>query len=281
MSTGSGGAFRYPDGRPNTYAAWNASSHTSTPSSSSPSLNAPSQNMRPSLTSSAPGSVSFDSLMTSHPASSSQPAHQSALGPSPIPSSLTNSSPALLGREPTTSKDGIPDPPTRFPELESMSMTDLRTLNEERAKFDDFVSKHKYQRTVDEIVEGLRREVEQYERENQIVAGKSGQMEINDSQIEDLRQQVEQLQKEVDGLQSRRDEWEQRNSPPRLIERLRVSIRELESVCETLEKDMLSSGMKFDDFITQYMDTRKKYHELSLKLEQLKIESRRSAKVSR
>lgn len=161
-----------------------------------------------------------------------------------------------------------------------MSLNDLRTLHEEPAKFDDFVSKHSHQRTVDDIVARLRAEVDQLEQQHRLAITQA-EINIDENKIDELRRQVNTLQAEVDELQNVYDDWHRKNSSQRLIERLRVAIRESENLSESLEKNMLSSGMNFDDFQPQYLESREKYHERSLKLEQLKLESKRNVTFDR
>lgn len=169
---------------------------------------------------------------------------------------------------------GIPDAPSTFPELEAMSLNDLRTLHDERAKFDDFVSKHKHQRVVDETVARLRSDVEQLETEYHAAVDRATEKPEDDAKVEETRLKVEQSQGQVDNLQKKQDEWFEKNGSDRLMERLRIAIRELEAASDSLEKNMLSSSMNFDDFLTRYIECRKKYHERALKLEQLKMEAR-------
>lgn len=171
---------------------------------------------------------------------------------------------------------GIPDPPERFPELDSMSLKDLRSLHDERAKFDYFISRHKHQRLVDDFVSRVRTDVECFEREQQI-AMSTNMDDVNEQSLLKLRTKIKEMESEVSGLQKLKDEWLEHNSPERLMERLRVAMRESEAVSDALEKSMLSSSMNFDDFLAEYIACRKKYHERSLKLEQLKVETKRKS----
>lgn len=155
-----------------------------------------------------------------------------------------------------------------------MSLKELRLLQDEKAKFDDFVSKHRHQVAVDEMVARIRADVENFEREHEAITSKMDQV-MDDSRLEGLNRKIAETEDEIQGLQKLRDEWMEQNSPERLIERLRMAIAESESVSEALEKSMLSSSMNFDEFLTQYISCRKKYHERSLKLEQLRQEARK------
>lgn len=166
--------------------------------------------------------------------------------------------------------DGIPDAPTRFPELETLSLTDLRVLDEERAKFDDFVSRHAHQRRVDSVLSTVRADVDAVEAE----VSKRRPV-ADDDERQRVQERVTQLQNEVDELQRVKDEWLEANSGERLIERLRTAVREGEAESDQLERDMLSNSLNFDDFLKLYLDCRKRYHQHALKLEQLKLESKR------
>ncbi|CAN8072394.1 unnamed protein product [Agarophyton chilense] len=165
---------------------------------------------------------------------------------------------------------GIPDAPRSFPELESMSLRDLTVLHEERARFDDFVSKHQYQQQLDSIVSRERNKVEVIEREHIAVSARMHEA-LDEQALEKLCENVAKLETEVSTLQKQKDEWIEHNSPERLIERLRVAIHESETKAEALEKSMLSSSMHFDDFVAQYIACRQKYHERMWKLEQLQM----------
>lgn len=168
-----------------------------------------------------------------------------------------------------SSADGLPEPPKTFPELEAMPLRDLRVLQDERAKFHDFVSKHQHQMVVDEFVSRIRASVEKFEREHEAVTEKIGEV-VDEDQLAELRSKIKDLEEEVKGLQVLKDEWLEHNSPERLIERLRIAVRESETVSEGLEKSMLSSSMNFGEFLEQYIACRKKYHERCIKLEELK-----------
>lgn len=172
------------------------------------------------------------------------------------------------------SKDGIPEPPKTFPELEHMSLHDLRLLHDEKAKFEDFVSKHKHQKVVDEVVANIKTDVDTFQREHEALTERMDEV-VDDDGLRELRRKIEEKEEEVSGLEKLRDEWVEHNSAERLMERLRVAIAESESISERLEKSMLSSSMSFEEFLVQYIECRKKYHERSLKLEQLKQESRK------
>lgn len=174
----------------------------------------------------------------------------------------------------STSKDGIPEPPKAFPELESMPLKDLRVLHDEKAKFEDFVSKHSHQKVVDEVVARIKGEVETFQREHEAITERMEEV-VDEEGLAEIRRKITEMEEEVSGLQKLKDEWMEHNSPERLMERLRMAIAESESVSEGLEKSMLSSSMNFDEFLAQYISCRKKYHERSLKLEQLKQESRK------
>ncbi|PXF47817.1 Vacuolar protein sorting-associated protein 37A [Gracilariopsis chorda] len=174
------------------------------------------------------------------------------------------------------SADGLPDPPKSFPELESMSLRDLRLLHEERARFDDFVSKHQYQQQLDSIVSKVRANVDALEREHVTITARMDEA-VDDEALEKLRRDVAELEKEVQALHKQKEEWLGQNSPERLMERLRTAMRESESTSEALEKNMLSSSMHFDEFLSQYIACRQKYHERSLKLEQLQMEVKKKS----
>lgn len=175
---------------------------------------------------------------------------------------------------PPSSSDGIPDPPTSFPELQGMNLKDLQLLRDEKAKFDDFIEKHAHRKIVEDVVVRIRAEVEQFEKEHEAVTAKMEQA-VDDSRLEELRKEISELETEVGGLQKLKEEWMENNSPEKLIERLRIAIAESESTSQMLEKSMLSSSMNFDEFLTQYVACRRKYHERTLKLEQLKLEARK------
>lgn len=170
--------------------------------------------------------------------------------------------------------DGPPEPPKAFPELEAMSLKDLRVLHEEKAKFESFVEKHKYQKVVDDFVAKVRADVDTFQREHEAITAKMHQV-VDEEAFLKLQRQIEEMEEEVKGLQKLKDEWLEHNSPERLMERLRIAIAEEESVSEGLEGSMLSSSMNFDEFLAQYITCRKKYHERALKLDQLKKETRK------
>lgn len=174
------------------------------------------------------------------------------------------------------SADGLPEPPKSFPELETMSLRDLRLLNEERARFDDFVSKHQYQQQLDSIVSRVRTNVDALEREHVTITARMDEA-VDDEAFETLQRDVAELDNQVRSLQKQKEEWLEQNSPERLMERLRTAMRESESKSEALEKNMLSSSMHFDEFLAQYIACRQKYHERSLKLEQLQMEVKKKS----
>eukprot|EP00178_Gracilaria_changii_P025553 TRINITY_DN78717_c0_g1_i1.p2 TRINITY_DN78717_c0_g1~~TRINITY_DN78717_c0_g1_i1.p2 ORF type:complete len:253 (+),score=42.30 TRINITY_DN78717_c0_g1_i1:697-1455(+) len=176
----------------------------------------------------------------------------------------------------SNSADGIPDAPRSFPELESMPLRDLRVLHEERARFDDFVSKHQYQQQLDSIVSRERSNVEAFEREHNAITSRMDET-VDDQALTELRENLANLETEVNALQKRKDEWMEQNSPERLMERLRIAINESETKSEALEKSMLSSSMHFDDFLSQYIACRQKYHERVWKLEQLQMEVKKKS----
>ncbi|KAI0557942.1 modifier of rudimentary (Mod(r)) protein [Gracilaria domingensis] len=176
----------------------------------------------------------------------------------------------------SNSADGIPDAPRTFPELESMSLRDLRVLDEERARFDDFVSKHQYQQQLDSIVSRERSNVEAFEREHLAITARMDEA-VDEQALAKLRENVANLEAEVSALQKQKDEWMEQNSPERLMERLRIAINESETKSEALEKSMLSSSMHFDDFLSQYIACRQKYHERIWKLEQLQMEVKKKS----
>lgn len=171
-------------------------------------------------------------------------------------------------------KDGLPDAPTTFPELQAMPLKDLRLLHDEKAKFDDFVSKHAHQKVVDEFVGRIKGEVERLKVEHEAITERMEEV-ANEEGLAGIRERIVEMEKEATGLQKLKDEWLEQNSPERLIERLKMAIAEEESNSEMLEKRMVSSSMSFDGFLVEYIACRKKYHERSLKLEQLKQESRK------
>lgn len=175
---------------------------------------------------------------------------------------------------PTNPSDGLPDPPSTFPELEALSLKDLRLLNDEKAKFDDFVSKHKHQAAVNNILARIRADVDNFEREHEAVTEKMEE-DVDDNRLAELREGIASMQQELDELQKQRDQWMEKNSSERLMERLRAAIAESESMSESLTKSMLSSSISFEEFLRQYIACRRKYHERYLKLEQLKQEARR------
>eukprot|EP00177_Eucheuma_denticulatum_P000123 GFKZ01000220.1.p1 GENE.GFKZ01000220.1~~GFKZ01000220.1.p1 ORF type:complete len:283 (+),score=37.51 GFKZ01000220.1:107-850(+) len=175
---------------------------------------------------------------------------------------------------PTNPSDGLPDPPSTFPELEALSLKDLRLLNDEKAKFDDFVSKHKHQAAVNNVLARIRADVDNFEREHEAVTKKMEE-DVDDNRLAELREGIACMQQELDELNSQKDQWMEKNSPERLMERLRAAIAESESASESLTKSMLSSSISFEEFLRQYIVCRRKYHERYLKLEQLKQEARR------
>lgn len=195
--------------------------------------------------------------------------------------STTHRTPGMRGIRGVNDADGVPEAPTRFPELETMSLNDLRTLHEERAKFEDFVSKHQYQKVVDDVVANVRTQVETLERHHRKQPTRHVAQYTEEEDVETVQKKVQELEQQVDDLQKTQDEWYAQHSPERLMERLRVGIAELEKTTETLEKNMLSSSMNFEDFLTRYIECRKKYHERCLKLEQLKHESRHNIPFGR
>lgn len=196
--------------------------------------------------------------------------------------SATRRAPGTRDLRASNNADGVPDAPTRFAELETMSLNDLRTLLEERAKFEDFVSKHPYQKVVDDFVANVRSQVENLESNHRKQpTGDIDSITEDEEDVESMQKKVHDLQQQVNDLQKTQDEWYVQHSPERLMERLRVGIAELQKTTETLEKNMLSSSMNFDDFLTRYIECRKKYHERCLKLEQLKHESRYNIRLGR
>lgn len=155
-----------------------------------------------------------------------------------------------------------------------MSLHDLRLLHDEKAKFEDFVSKHSHQKVVDEVVASIKADVETFQRQHEAVTERMDEV-VDEEGLAEIRRKIAEMEDEVSGLQKLKDEWMEHNSPERLMERLRIAITESESTSEGLEKSMLSSSMSFEEFLVQYIACRKKYHERSLKLEQLKQESRK------
>lgn len=172
--------------------------------------------------------------------------------------------------------DGIPEPPKSFPELEAMSLRDLRLLHDENAKFEDFLSKHKHQCMVEELVASVRAGVDSTEREHMEITAMTDNVGDED-ELDQLRQSIKEMESEVSELSKVKDEWLELNSPERLMERLQLAMRESEINSTKMEKDMLSSSMNFDAFLVQYIACRKKYHERSLKLEQLKLEAKKKS----
>lgn len=183
---------------------------------------------------------------------------------------------AQRGQDSDQSANGIPDPPKSFPELESMTLADLMSLNSDRARFDDFVSKHRYQREIEATIVRLRRSVEACEQEQKVVSSKAHEV-VDEEGLIKLRQQISEIENDVGELRKKKQEWLEQNSPEKLMERLRIAMRESESKSEELENRMLSSSMNFDDFLSQYIVCRQKYHERCLKLEQLQKEVRKKS----
>lgn len=155
-----------------------------------------------------------------------------------------------------------------------MPLKDLRVLHEENAKFESFVEKHKYQKVVDEFVANVRNDVNIFQREHAAITAKMDEV-VDEEGLAELRGRIDEMEEEVKGLQKLKEEWLEHNSPERLMERLRIALAESEKMGQGLEKSMLSSSMNFDEFLTQYISCRKMYHERSLKLEQLKKETRK------
>lgn len=149
-------------------------------------------------------------------------------------------------------------------------------LNDEKAKFDDFVSKHKHQAAVNNVLTRIRADVDNFESEHEAVTKKMEE-DVDENRLAELREGIASMQQELDQLHKQKDQWMEKNSPERLMERLRAAITESETASESLTKSMLSSSISFDSFLSQYIACRRKYHERYLKLEQLKQEARKRA----
>lgn len=298
MATGSGGAYGRVPGQAAPHVRWGTGSATAgiqtapapyssaVPGSSGGVSSSPQLPVNPLAQSYTPGqSYGFGGPAAVHPGlTQSAPPGSSAFtcspsfdnGPVPNSSPASSSSTSVV---PTASEDGIPEPPSRFPELESMPIAELRVLSEERSKFDDFISKHSHSRLVDGIVSRLRADVDKLEAEQKDAASRVEQAKEDD--ISEIQREIEELQIEVNELQVKQDGWMTKYSLNVLLQRLRAAIRQSEAECERLEEEMLAGDLDFDQFLKQYLECRKLYHERSLKLEQLKFESKRGIAVGR
>lgn len=284
MSSGSGGAYGRVPGQAARYSAWGTGMQTtqapysnqmgmtaspSIPNSSSyPNSLSQSYNGRPYNSGGLPAVNS--SLTNTAPAGSS--AFVCNFPPESDVTSSANGTPSASTSSITEpSAEGIPDPPTRFPDLEKMSLEELRTLADERAKFDDFINRHDYTHYVKGLVGRHRAQAEKLEAEQKDAADRL--KEAKDADGSDLQREIEELQNQVDKLQVSQNEWMTKFSAETLIQKLRDAIHQCEAECQRLEEQMLSGDLDFDLFLKKFLDCRKLYHERSLKLEQLKHES--------
>lgn len=292
MSTGSGGAYGRVPGQSAPYVGWGNGSPGASVQTAPAAYNNPVAPTVPTGTSNqmsqsyAPGRpYGFGGAPPVHPGlTQSAPPGSSAFTCSPptdsnsLPNSSSNSLSAI-STGPGASSDGIPEPPSRFPELESMPIADLRVLSDERAKFDDFISKHSHSRLIEGIVSSLRVDVEKLEAEQKEANRRREQ--AKDENISDIQHEIDELQGQVNDLQIKQDDWMSKHSADTIIQRLRTAIREAEAECERLENEMLAGDLDFDQFLKHYLECRKVYHERSLKIEQLKYERQRGIAVGR
>lgn len=291
MSTGSGGAYGRIPGQSAPYVGWGTGSPGTSVQTAPTAYNPVAPAVPPGASnqlsqSYTPGrSYGFGGAPPVHPGlTQSVPPASSAFtcSPSfdsnPLPNSSSNSMSAT-STAPDVSDDGIPEPPSRFPELESMPIADLRVLSDERAKFDDFINKHSHSRLVESMVSRLRADVEKLEAEQKDATRRVEQ--AKDEDISEIQREIDELQIQVKELQIKQDDWMEKHSADTIIQRLRVAIRQVDKECDRLEEEMLAGDLDFDQFLKQYLERRKVYHERSLKIEQLKFERRRGIAVGR
>lgn len=192
--------------------------------------------------------------------------------PNPTPPSSAG---AAASSSSVGADDGLPDPPTTFPELEKLSLAELKALHEEPAKFDAFVQKLEHQKQLGDVLQRKKTSVEKAEKEHMEITSRIDSVDENG--LTELKQEIEEMEKDIQRLEKRKKEWEHNNSTPQMVEKLNVAMREANGRAEELTKGMLSNSIDFDTFLQEYFECRKKYHERKLKLQRLEVEQKQNA----
>lgn len=274
MYNSGSGRYSTPNGQPTSRTSWSADPNRPT---GYPATNYPSANQQPNT----------QPLYGQNHSSHNTPHHPARVPPQ-RPSSASNvlvsqSSNQISTNNPQSKgaihgvglseHDGVREPPKDFSELSSMSLADLRLLNSDQSKFNDFVSNHEYSKSLKDVVTKLQLDLNELERSH--AASSSAGNDVSDKDIEELQHTNEELEQEVAALREQQTDWMERNSPERLMERLRMAMKESADAAEYLERSFISKTLTVDEFLEQYIECRKTYHERSQKLEKLKQEAKR------
>ncbi len=162
-------------------------------------------------------------------------------------------------RQDSADDDGVFIPPTpdSFPELDNMTLEELKTLQSDETEFRKLFNSQNVPTMVREMHE-------QITKSNQDQARKNLQFKESIEQLQQdvLAQQTEAVEqwKEFEGLSKRHKTAMAQFDPLRLLTQLEASFSSLDDESEMLSREFLDEEVPLSDFIKRELDLRKLYH---------------------
>lgn len=120
-------------------------------------------------------------------------------------------------------------------------------------------------RRIERTLNTLREQIEERKRQNNLKREELSRIDTSTSD-RTLEEQLAEEQERLRQAQHRFQDWFSRNSTEALTERLREAVEDVRLQSEELSESFFAGDIPYADFIQQYTELRKSYHERKIKL---------------
>lgn len=156
-----------------------------------------------------------------------------------------------------------------FPQIQAMSVQELRNYIDNPDAFDRFISEHPHRVQIEDVLTKRRDEVNEMQLRNASQEADLSRMSAGTSG-KSLEEQLVEEKSKLEESQRKFDDWLSRNSRDQLVKRLQDSANDARQASEDLTESFKSGDLSYDKYIEEFSEARRLYHERNIKLARFK-----------
>lgn len=146
-----------------------------------------------------------------------------------------------------------------------MSIQELRNYLDNPDAFDKFISEHPHRMQIEDVLMKRRGQITEMQMRNASQEADLSRMSAGTSG-KSLEEQLVEEKAKLEESQRKFDAWLSRNSRDQLVKRLVESVNEACHASEDLTERFKSGDLGYDQYIKEFSEARRLYHERSIKL---------------
>lgn len=146
-----------------------------------------------------------------------------------------------------------------------MSVQELRNYIDNPDAFDKFISEHPHRVQIEDVLTKRRRQVAEMQMRNSSQEADLSRMSAGTTG-KSLEEQLVEEKAKLEESRRKFDDWLSRNSHDQLEKRLADSANEARLASEDLTERFKSGDLGYDQYIEEFSEARRLYHERSIKL---------------